>query len=80
MHLDGHAEKYLQELSKWYLAFGSEECSGAGGRLHLNGSGEPKVVAFIQADGGIVVQRMDGYEAMHILLSMPAPGCMLSSK
>lgn len=74
----GMPREYLRELSEWQLAPESEKYPAASGTLHLHGNDEPKIDAYFQADGGIVIQRMDGIDAMHILLSMPALSSMAS--
>lgn len=78
----GMPKGYLEVISQAQLIPEPDLDTSPAGNFHLNRSDEPLICTYIQANGGIVIQRMEGASAMEILLNLPpdlSPGIHLQS-
>lgn len=67
----GMPQEYLEGISQARLVPEPDLDSSPAGNFHLNSTDEPLVCTYIQANGGIVIQRMEGVSAMEILMNLP---------
>ncbi|PIG09623.1 hypothetical protein [Comamonas sp. 26] len=78
----GMPQGYLEEISQTELVPEPDLDTSPAGNFLLNGEDEPLVCTYIQANGGIVIQRMEGASAMEILMNLPpdlSPATQLQS-
>lgn len=67
----GMSQDYLDDISQVQLVPEPNLDTSPAGNFHLNAADEPLVCTYIQANGGIVIQRMEGASAMEILMNLP---------
>lgn len=67
----GMPQGYLELISQTPLVPEPDLDTSPAGNFQLNGVDEPLVCTYIQADGGIVIQRLEGASAMEILMNLP---------